>query len=74
MRVEDILQEIENQLGPLKDQSLIAEQNLKLGAEKKLLEIQLLVRDLAEVQKKLAGVQADSDELKTGLVKAMLSC
>ncbi len=71
LRVEDILQEIENQLGPLKDQSLIAEQNLKLGAEKKLLEIQLLVRDLAEVQKKLAGVQADSDELKTGLVKAM---
>jgi chromosome segregation protein len=71
LRVEDILQEIETQLGPLEAQALIAERSLELGAERKLLEVQLIVRDLAEVQKKLAGAQADSNELKTGLVKAM---
>jgi condensin subunit Smc len=71
LRVEDILQEIETQLGPLEAQALIAERSLELGTEKKLLEVQLVVRDLAEVQKKLAGAQADANELKIGLVKAM---
>jgi chromosome segregation protein len=71
LRVEDILQEIETHLGPLEAQALIAEQSFKLEAEKQLFEVQLVVRDLAEVQKKLAGAQAGSNELKTGLVEAM---
>lgn len=71
LRVEDILQEIETQLGPLEAQALIAERSLELEAQKKLSEVQMVVGNLAEVRKKLAGAQADANEFKTRLVKAM---
>ncbi|MHB8124206.1 MAG: chromosome segregation protein SMC [Desulfitobacteriaceae bacterium] len=71
LRVEDILQEIDTQLEPLAAQALLAEQSLELGAERQLLEVQLVVRNLAEVQEKLSRAGQDLAELKTGLSKAM---
>ncbi len=71
LRVKDILQEIDTQLDPLAAQAQIAEQSLELGAKRQRLEIQLVVRDLAEVKEKLSSAQQDSVELKTGLVTAM---
>lgn len=71
LRVEDILQEIETQLEPLATQTLLAEQSLELGAQRQRLEVQLVVRDLAEVKEKLSSAEQDSSELKTGLVTAM---
>ncbi|MDD4400566.1 MAG: chromosome segregation protein SMC, partial [Desulfitobacteriaceae bacterium] len=71
LRVKDILQEIETQLGPLEAQALIAERSLELETQRKLAEVQLVVGNLAEVRKKLAGAQADTNEFKTGLAKVM---
>ena len=71
LRVEDILQEIDTQLDPLATQALIAEQSLELGSERQRLEVQLVVRDLAEVKERLSSAEQDSSELKTGLVTAM---
>jgi chromosome segregation protein len=70
VRVEDILREIESGLGPLAVQARIAEQSLALEAEKRRLEIQLAVRDLAEVQKKLAAGLEDANIQKSGLAQA----
>jgi len=71
VRVEDILREIETGLAPLAAQALIAEQSLALEAEKRRLEIQLAVWDLAEVQKKLTAGLEDTNDLKSGLAKAV---
>ncbi|HWQ89416.1 MAG TPA: chromosome segregation protein SMC [Desulfitobacteriaceae bacterium] len=70
-RVEDILREIDTGLSPLAAQAKIAEQSLALEAEKRRLEIQLAVRDLAEVQKKLAVGLEDANELKSGLAQVV---
>ena len=62
-RLEDILQEINGQLGPLAGQAAIAETFLKLNCEKKNLEIALIAGDLIEIRQKLVTVVGDAESL-----------
>lgn len=69
-RIEDILTEIEGQLGPLSEQARRAEQFLVLTSEQQTLEIQIVVRDLKEVREKLNVSGKEAEELKMALATA----
>jgi len=69
-RLDDIVTEIEGQLGPLEEQARIAEQSLALTAEQQVLEIQVVVRDLKGVREKLTQSSEEAEGLRFELAGA----
>ena len=67
-RIEDIVQEIEEQLTPLAAQAQVAEQSLALSEEQKRLEIQGVVLNITEIKQKLSAEESNSEKLKSAMV------
>ncbi|GAB6152311.1 chromosome segregation protein SMC [Desulfosporosinus burensis] len=67
-RLEDIVQEIEDQLTPLAAQAQVAEQSLALSEEQKRLEILGVVLDITEVKQKLSAGESNSETLQAALM------
>ncbi|CAA7602722.1 chromosome segregation protein SMC [Acididesulfobacillus acetoxydans] len=63
-RLSDILREIEERLEPLSHQAEVARRGLALQTELHTLEIQAIVRDLAEVRRKLTASQEEEASLR----------
>jgi len=70
VRINDIIRELETQIGPLQEQSEKAREYLGYKNELADLEVNLLVNQVEEQKAKLAESNARDDGLKMGLIQA----
>lgn len=66
-RLDDIIYELENQLGPLEKQAKVAKMFLALDADRKQLQLDILVEDIALDQDRQAKDRLELEDLKEGL-------
>lgn len=67
LRVEDILRELEQRVGPLEEQSRKAQVYLGLSAELKVLEVNQMIREIEEAVKQAESVQSRWQETDRAL-------
>lgn len=66
-RLEDIIFELDNQVKPLEKQAEIAKKFLHLDADRKQLQLDILVEDVQQDQKSMAEKEEDLGQLKENL-------
>lgn len=70
VRINDIIRELENQVGPLEEQSIKAQKYLGYKNELVELEVDLLAHQITEQKEKLAEIESQDDRVKLELIES----
>ncbi|HWI54788.1 MAG TPA: chromosome segregation protein SMC, partial [Desulfobacteria bacterium] len=69
LRINDIIHELETQVGPLEEQSQKAREYLDYKDELSQLEVNLIINQVGEQKETLAGIIGQEENLKHGLIE-----
>jgi chromosome segregation protein len=70
VRISDIISELENQVGPLEEQSKKAQEHLDYKSQLDVLEVNVLVNSIEDQQEKLQDNLAKEESLNTELIES----